>query len=151
MSAEQKKTPDEEISMTVSWEGTKQWRKGKYLHREDGPAIEHANGNTLWFFEGRLHRDDGPAIIMHGSRMEWWVKGKRHREDGPAVDLAHGLDEWWENGKRLPPDEEQKKREAWLRDKGKAVTVPFNHGATQKPLPAPHTARFKTGNQTPKP
>ncbi len=34
---------------------------GQY-HREDGPAIEHPNGNKLWFINGKLHREDGPAV-----------------------------------------------------------------------------------------
>ena len=32
------------------------------LHREDGPAIEYANGNKHWYLNGKLHREDGPAI-----------------------------------------------------------------------------------------
>ena len=45
------------------------------LHRDDGPAVEDANGSKFWCQNGRLHRTDGPAI-------EW----------------AHGINEWWING-----------------------------------------------------
>ena len=31
-------------------------------HREDGPAIEGANGSKYWYLNGKLHREDGPAI-----------------------------------------------------------------------------------------
>ena len=31
-------------------------------HREDGPAIEYADGDRYWIKNGLLHREDGPAI-----------------------------------------------------------------------------------------
>ncbi len=42
--------------------GAKRWFvKGK-LHREDGPAIEHANGSRYWYLKGECHRICGPAM-----------------------------------------------------------------------------------------
>lgn len=32
--------------------GTKWWYKEGYIHREDGPAIEYANGSKKWYYEG---------------------------------------------------------------------------------------------------
>ena len=32
--------------------GNKSWYKDGIPHREDGPASEWANGNTIWFFNG---------------------------------------------------------------------------------------------------
>ena len=32
------------------------------LHREDGPAVIHPDGDKYWYQYGKLHRDDGPAI-----------------------------------------------------------------------------------------
>ena len=46
-------------------------------HRENGPAIIHANGNKLWYFHGKAHRRDGPAKEYTNGRMEWWLNGKR--------------------------------------------------------------------------
>ena len=49
---------------------------GKY-HREDGSAIEYANGNACWCLYGKLHRTDGPAIYVYGTK-EWWLNDKRY-------------------------------------------------------------------------
>jgi len=67
----------------------------KILHREDGPAIEHANGCKEWWVNGKRHRVDGPAIEWANGCKEWWVNGKRHREDGPAVEYVSGNRYWW--------------------------------------------------------
>ena len=32
--------------------GVKEWRINGKLHREDGPAIEFANGNKEWYYKG---------------------------------------------------------------------------------------------------
>ena len=34
-------------------DGSFYWYKGKNLHREDGPAIERADGNNAWFINGK--------------------------------------------------------------------------------------------------
>lgn len=66
----------------------------KFLHREDGPAIEYANnGAKHWYVNNVLHRIGGPAVEfeyycdgnLDYERKEWWVNGKLHREYGPAV------------------------------------------------------------------
>jgi hypothetical protein len=51
------------------------YEKGK-LHRVDGPAIELADGTTLWFLNGKLHREDGAAIEWAGGAKEWWIDDK---------------------------------------------------------------------------
>ena len=75
-------------------------KNGK-LHRDDGPAIEHANGTKLWWINGKLHRDDGPAIEYADGTKSWYKNGQFHRDDGPAVEYANGNKEWWINGKEL--------------------------------------------------
>ena len=46
------------------------------LHREDGPAVERADGDELWYQNGELHRLDGPAIIsVFNGHREWYVDG----------------------------------------------------------------------------
>jgi hypothetical protein len=36
-------------------------KNGK-LHREDGPAVEYADGSKKWYLNGKLHREGGPAV-----------------------------------------------------------------------------------------
>jgi len=78
------------------------------LHRDDGPAVEMANGDKYWYRNGRLHRDDGPAIETSGGSKYWYRNGRLHRDDGPAIELANGNEYWCRNGKRL----KQKSRSA---------------------------------------
>ncbi len=40
---------------------SKMYYKGKLLHREDGPAIEWADGSKYWYKNGKLNKEDGPA------------------------------------------------------------------------------------------
>lgn len=47
------------------------------LDRNDGPAIEFANGDKYWFSNGRIHKDDGPAFISSTGVKEYWIRGKR--------------------------------------------------------------------------
>ena len=46
------------------------------LHRIDGPAIEHADGNKGWCQNGLLHRTDGPAIEYINGDKFWYINGK---------------------------------------------------------------------------
>ena len=59
------------------------------LHREDGPAVEEADGTKYWYVNGKCHRLDGPAVEWADGSKEWWVNGKLHREDGPAYEWAN--------------------------------------------------------------
>ena len=91
-------------NVTVNEDGTF-WRiNGKY-HREDGPAIEWANGSKLWYQNGKLHRIGAPAVVNSIGSKHWWREGVRHREDGPACEFANGLVEWCLNGKYLTETE----------------------------------------------
>lgn len=78
------------------------------LHRYDGPAVIHSNGDTEWFQYGKRHRLNGPAVVMNGfyqygllhplggpamtefliddgKIFQWWVHGRFHRDgDNPA-------------------------------------------------------------------
>ena len=80
-------------------DGDKAWYIDDKLHREDGPAVETANGHKAWYINGKCHREDGPAIEDADGDKEWWLDGKRHREDGHAVESANGSKEWYINGK----------------------------------------------------
>ena len=60
------------------------WRNGK-LHRDDGPAIEWADGYSAFWREGKRHRDDGPAIEYPNGYREWWRDGVQQRAPGSRV------------------------------------------------------------------
>jgi len=84
--------------MKVNEYDIKRWRllNGK-LHREDGPAIEYANGEKHWYLNGKLHREDGPAIEYKNGEKQWWLNGKRHRKDGPAIEYKDSNKRWYLN------------------------------------------------------
>jgi hypothetical protein len=54
-------------------------KRGQF-HRDDGPAIEHANGDKYWYQHGKRHRDDGPAIEYADGGRSWWIPGRRVSE-----------------------------------------------------------------------
>jgi hypothetical protein len=92
--------------MTVKYEvtvdrGTARWRLNGLLHREDGPAVEHVNGDKSWWLDGKPHRLDGPAVVYADGYTEWRLNGLLHRLDGPAVENADGDKEWWLNDVQL--------------------------------------------------
>ena len=86
-------------------EGTKEWWVNGKWHREDGPAVEHAEGTKEWWVDGKVHRLDGPAIEYANGYKCWYLNGKPHREDGPAVEHAEGTKEWWVDGERMTETE----------------------------------------------
>jgi hypothetical protein len=77
--------------------GDKYWFINDKNHREDGPAMEYANGDKYWFMNGRLHREDGPAIEYANGDKCWFINGRLHREDGPAVEKENGDKRWYIN------------------------------------------------------
>jgi hypothetical protein len=80
--------------------GNKFWRNEKgELHREDGPAVEWANGDKEWYLNNELHREDGPAVEWANGDKSWYLNGERHRADGPACEWANGDKFWYLNGK----------------------------------------------------
>jgi len=82
--------------------GTKRWFNQKdQLHREDGPAVEYADGTKRWFQQGKFHRDDGPSIEYNNGDKFWYQHDQLHREDGPAVEYTNGYQEWWIKGEQL--------------------------------------------------
>lgn len=79
------------------------WRnKNGLCHREDGPAIECANGTKFWYKNGLKHREDGPAIERVNETKEWYKEGERHRLDGPAIEAVDGYKEYWLEGFEIP-------------------------------------------------
>jgi hypothetical protein len=81
---------------TICWYNSKD-----QYHREDGPAIEWADGSKTWYINDKLHREDGPASEWANGTKYWYINDKRHREDGPAIEYANGTKYWYINGKEL--------------------------------------------------
>ena len=50
------------------------------LHRDEGPAVEWADGTKLWYQNGQLHRTDGPAVESRDGDKRWYINGKRLTE-----------------------------------------------------------------------
>ena len=50
------------------------------LHRDEGPAIEYANGGKRWYQNDQYHRIDGPAVVDFNGHMEWHINGVRLSE-----------------------------------------------------------------------
>ena len=74
-------------------------RTGAYL-------VIYPNGDKEWLFNGLLHREDGPAIESAEGVKAWWIHGEIHREDGPATEWADGTKEWYIHGEYYGTEEE---------------------------------------------
>ena len=70
-------------------------------HRDDGPAVEHANGYKAYCQNGKLHRDDGPAVEYANGNKYYYQNGELHRDDGPAIEFADGDKRYYLNNKHL--------------------------------------------------
>ena len=55
-------------------------------------------GNKWWYLNGKYHREDGPAIEFANGTKEWYLDGELHRENGPAIEYANGDRVWFLNG-----------------------------------------------------
>jgi hypothetical protein len=73
-----------------------------------------------WWLNGVLHREDGPAIEWANGSKEWWLNGKPHREDGPAAEYADGRKEWYLNGDRLTEEQHRQQTQSYT---GKFVEI----------------------------
>ena len=59
--------------------GNKYWYNKKELyHREDGPAVEGADGYKAYYINGLLHREDGPALEYSFGCKEYWINGVKY-------------------------------------------------------------------------
>jgi hypothetical protein len=71
---------------TVTEGGDRLWlNKVGQLHRDDGPAIEYADGGKAWYLNERLHRVDGPAIERIDGYTAWYVDGLQITQKQIAV------------------------------------------------------------------
>lgn len=68
--------------------------------------------NTFWRLpNGQCHREDGPAIERADGTKEWWRNDERHREDGPAIEYADGTKAWYLYGEEFTEAEFNQWRE----------------------------------------
>jgi|SRR5579859_1015305 len=81
--------------------GTKFWLLNGQYHREDGPAVEWADGSKFWYFSNLLHKLDGPAAEYADGDKHWFLHGKLHRLDGPAYEGKDGYKEWYYYGEHI--------------------------------------------------
>lgn len=65
-----------EYTVQVFPNNSKFWYHNSICHREDGPAIESANGDNIWFKHGKMHREDGPAIEYANGSNAWYLNGE---------------------------------------------------------------------------
>ena len=62
--------------------------------------------HTVWYnLEGKYHRENGPAIEWADGRKYWYINGEPHRTDGPALEYADGTKSWYINGKEYSEQE----------------------------------------------
>lgn len=62
--------------------------------------------NRVWKnSEGFIHREDGPALDYADGYKAWYINGKRHRTDGPAIEYGDGYKAWHLNGEQLTEEE----------------------------------------------
>ena len=87
------------VSYIINEGGVSHFYKNGKLHREDGPAIEYADGYKAWYLNGNLHRTDGPAVEYATGTKFWYLNGVLHRTDGPAIEYNNGDKLWYINGK----------------------------------------------------
>jgi hypothetical protein len=72
--------------------GNKFWLNSKgQFHRDDGPAVEMADGTKVWYINDKRHRDDGPAEEFADGSKSWYKNGKFHRGDGLAIEEINGI------------------------------------------------------------
>ena len=64
-------------NIEIDENGSKQWRINGKLHREDGPAIEWADGDKWWYINDKLHRENGPAFEGANGHKAWWINGEQ--------------------------------------------------------------------------
>ena len=67
--------------MIIDEYGTKRWWLNGQYHREDGPAVEYADGSKFWYLNDKRHREDGPAIEWTNGTKEWYLNGKHLTEE----------------------------------------------------------------------
>jgi hypothetical protein len=58
--------------------GGKSYHLNGKIHREDGPAVEDADGQKQWLLNDCLHREDGPAIVWPNGNEYFYLNDERY-------------------------------------------------------------------------
>lgn len=85
--------------------GNAYFKRDGELHREDGPAVELADGTRMWFQNGERHRVDGPAIEHADGSRHWYQNNVLHRNRGAAIEDADGTRNWYHHGNLIALDD----------------------------------------------
>jgi hypothetical protein len=93
-----------EYKVVVTGDFTEWYNLEGQLHREDGPSIEHVNGDKYYYINGKRHREDGPATEWASGYKAYYINGKRHRVDGPAVEYVNEYKCYYINDQRHRED-----------------------------------------------
>lgn len=145
-------TKPRQPEMTVSENGTIEWKLDGKLHREDGPAHILPNGTRAWLVMGVQHREGAPAVEHDNGFQLWYRHGQLHREDGPAVRHSDGYEAWYLHGTELKGKQLKALRaridariaKEWTQT-GHDVAAAFNKGLSEKPAAKVRRARFSKG------
>jgi len=82
--------------------GTKYWYSNGKCHREDGEAIEYADGAKSWYLDNKLHCEDGAAIEYANGTKCWYLNDKFYcRTTQSPLQFAKGFVAWIEAVKEL--------------------------------------------------
>ena len=59
-----------------------------------------ANGNKMWYRNGKRHRDNDMPAIEYANGTKAWFRGSKLHRDGelPAIEYADGTNSWFRNG-----------------------------------------------------
>ncbi len=87
---------------------TKKWLLNGLLHRENGPAVEYADGGKMWYVAGSLHRENGPAIEYPDGYKAWYQNGHLLREDGPVIEEPNSYRAWMVDGNIVREERSEK-------------------------------------------
>jgi len=125
--------PEQKPSCITLANGTKEWRLGDRLHREDGPAVERLDGTNEWFRHGKRHREDGPAIRHPDGYKEWWLEGRQLAE----AEFQVFFDKWRREHEKAAANARRQKEEEARQTKSAS--------ALQQRLQTRDKGRFRLG------
>ena len=61
------------FSIKIDNSNTIRYYLNNLLHRDNGPAVEFAEGDKWWYKNGLLHRTDGPAVEYPIELKFWYL------------------------------------------------------------------------------
>lgn len=96
------------------------------------PRLNAPTARKEWWRDGMRHRDDGPAIEYANGPKEWWRDGKRHPEDGPAIEWSDLKQSWFWDGKKLSKTDFLGLRQAVQESRGENQAKAMSEGTDRK-------------------